>query len=127
MTTMYAARRSAQSFRRTNRGSVLIVALLLAAIVGISLVSYIKLCTTSLKLSHRSFFADAASNLVETGLEEAIWCFNQVGAGTPVASVWSAANGWTTNSSSVGCVMVTNGGGGYTTPPTVTLSGGGGS
>jgi hypothetical protein len=105
---------------------VLIVALLLAALVSISLVSYIKLSTTSMKLSQRSFFADAASNLVETGLEEAIWSFNQMGAGTLVATAWNA-NGWATNSSSVGCVMVTSGGSGYTTAPTVSLSGGGGS
>ncbi len=83
---------------RTRRGSVLIVAMLLASIIGISLVSYIKLSTNSLKLAHRSFFANAGNNLVEAGLEEAVYSFNLMGSGTAVATVWSTANGWTTNS-----------------------------
>ena len=109
---------------RRQRGSVLIVALLLASIIGISLVSYIKLCTNSLNLAHRTLFANTAANLVEAGLEEAVWSFNQMGGGVATATAW---NGWTTDTTKVVAISVTKGGSGYTSAPTVTLSGGGGS
>src|SRR5437868_1477507 len=53
--------------RAPARGSVLIVTMLLSAVIGVSLVSYLKLTTKTLQLSHRTFFADNASNLAETG------------------------------------------------------------
>ncbi len=121
--------RNSQSFPRlpARRGSVLIVAMLIAAIIGISLVSYLKLTTTSLKLAHRTFFADAANNLVETGLEEAVYSFNAMGSGTAVATVWSTTNGWTTNTTKVAGITIIGGGSGYASAPTVSFSGGGGS
>src|ERR1051326_809935 len=79
---------------RSRRGSVLIVALLLAAIIGISLVSYLKLANGSLKQANRSFYANSGMNVAEVGLEQAIACFNQLD-NTTVASAWS---GWTLNS-----------------------------
>ena len=48
---------------------MLIVALVFASLISVSLVSYIKLCTNSLKLAHRTMFATNASNLVEAGLD----------------------------------------------------------
>ena len=74
---------------RGERGSLLIVAMLLAAVIGISLASYIALGQNSLKLANRSFFLNAATNLAESGLEEAMWAFNQTTAGS--TSAW---NGW---------------------------------
>ncbi len=109
---------------RPRRASVLIVALMLAAIISVSLVSYIKLCTNSLKLAQRTMFANTASNLVEAGLEEAVWSFNQMGAGVAVDTAWS---GWTRDHTKLAAVIVRSGGTGYTSAPTVTLSGGGGS
>lgn len=107
---------------RTKRGSVLIVALLLASIISVSLVSYIKLCTTSLKLAHRTLLASTAGNLAEIGLEDAIWSFNQMGAGS--ATAW---NTWGTPvTTKVAAANVTRGGSGYTAAPTVTFNGGGG-
>jgi hypothetical protein len=79
--------------RRADRGSVLIVALLLCAVIGISLVSYIKLTQNSLTLSNRSFYNTASINMAETGVEEALWSFNQVTGGTALATAW---NGWDT-------------------------------
>ena len=65
--------------------------MILSAIIGISLVSYIKLNTSSLQLSNRSFYNVAAINLAETGIEEALWSFNQHTAGASLDSAW---NGW---------------------------------
>ncbi len=75
-----------------RRGSILIVALLLSAVIGISLGSYIALSATALKLSNRSFYNTAAINLAETGVEEALYCFNQATAGVAVDTAWGA---WT--------------------------------
>ena len=75
-----------------RRGSVLIVALVLCAIIGVSLGSYIALSGSSLKLANRSFFNTSAINLAETGVEEALYCFNQATAGVGTAIAWA---GWT--------------------------------
>lgn len=79
---------------QSQRGSVLIVALVLCAIIGISLGSYIALNKNSLSLANRSFYNTSAINLAETGIEEAVWCFNQVTSGASVATGWT---GWTTS------------------------------
>ncbi len=86
--------RASHRFPRRRRGSVLLVALLLCAIIGVSLGSYLALSRTSLQLASRSFYHGAAINLAETGIEEAVWCFNQVATGTALATAW---NGWTIN------------------------------
>jgi hypothetical protein len=85
-----------------HRGSVLIVALLLAAGIAISLGSFIALNQNSLKLANRTFFSGAALNLAETGAEEALWSFNQftnaVAAGAaPSAALNTAWAGWDTS------------------------------
>jgi hypothetical protein len=84
---------SCSKLRRPHsaRGSALIVALLLATVLGISLVSYLNLSRNSLVLSNRSFFNTAAVNLAETGIEEALWSFNQVTGGVDPATAWA---GW---------------------------------
>lgn len=76
----------------SNRGSVLIVALLLSAAIAVSIGSYMSLSRSSLQLSNRSFYNTAAVNLAETGIEEALWSFNQVTAGAPLYTAWT---GWT--------------------------------
>jgi hypothetical protein len=81
-----------RSFRST-RGTVLIVSLILAAIIGISLVSYVSLANNSLKQASRSFYSNSAMNIAEIGLERAIACFNQLDNGTSAAA-WT---GWATN------------------------------
>lgn len=106
------------------RGSVLLTAMILSIIIGITLMGYIKLSTNSLKLAHRTFFADAANNLAEAGTEEAVWAFNRMGNSTDPSVVAAAWSGWTI-STSVSDIFMTSTGSGYTSAPTVTISGGG--
>jgi hypothetical protein len=61
---------------KSKRGSVLIVALIFAAILAIGLTSYLKLALSSTKLANRSFYMNAAQNLVDTGLERALLSLN---------------------------------------------------
>lgn len=82
-----------KSKSRADRGTVLIVAMLLAAIIGVALVSYIKLTTNALKQAQRTFLGTSAMNLAEVGLEEAIYAFNQID-NSSLATAWS---GWTLN------------------------------
>lgn len=62
---------------RGRRGAVLLVALLFSAAIAISLGSYLQVSRSTLELSHRSLYLNAAMNLAETGLEEAMWSINQ--------------------------------------------------
>lgn len=124
-----------QTFRGKEQGSVLITALIFAFIIALTLVSAIRLSRNNLNLAHRTFFADAAENMAETGLEEAVWSFNQLGSSSssaainaawgqtsPIAGqpVWSLGN-------TIATIYVSQHGTGYTTAPTVAISGGGGS
>lgn len=68
------ARRSTDA----ERGSLLIVAMMLTAIIGISLASYIRLGRTSLTISNRALYSNAAMNLAENGLEEAMYSVNRM-------------------------------------------------
>jgi Tfp pilus assembly protein PilX len=111
---------------RPLRGSALLTALIFAIIIIITVVSSISLSTQSLKLAHRTFFADAANNLAETGLEEAVWSFNTLGNSTSSAAIATAWSGWTLGNT-IADVYMSGKGDGYTTAPTVTFSGGGGS
>jgi hypothetical protein len=75
---------------RNQRGSLLIVAMLLCAVIGISLASYIKLARTSAVISNRALYNNGAMNLAETGLEESMYAINQMVADS--SYTWS---GWT--------------------------------
>ncbi len=75
-----------------ERGSMLITAMLLCAGIAIVLGSYLSLSRTTLKVAHRTFFSNDAVNLAEAGVEEALYSFNQMAAGTAPATAWS---GWT--------------------------------
>ncbi len=77
--------------RQRERGAVLIVALMLASIIAIALGSYLALSQSSLRLANRSFFNTGAMNVAETGVEEALWSFNQVAGGASASTAWS---GW---------------------------------
>ena len=80
---------------RDQRGSVLIVALLLAALIAVGLASYINLNLASSRFAKRSFNGYAALNLTEAGAEEAVWSFNRQQRGD--ADAWSK---WTNNGTS---------------------------
>lgn len=66
--------------------------MLISAVLGIGLVGYLALSRNALKLSHRTLFTNDAANLAEAGLEDALYCFNQLNAGVAQGTVWS---GWT--------------------------------
>lgn len=68
-----------------DRGAVLIVALLVAALIAVVLGSYLNLNLSSTRLAKRSFTGFAALNLAEAGTEEAVWSFNRVAAGDSTA------------------------------------------
>jgi hypothetical protein len=76
-----------------RRGSVLIVALLVAALIALVLGSYLSLNLASTRLARRTFLGFAALNLAEAGTEEGVWAFNHVGA--PGLSPW---DDWTKRS-----------------------------
>jgi hypothetical protein len=83
-----------QEFSR--RGSILIVAMCFAALIAISLTSYIKLALNSMKLADRSYYQNSAMNLAEVGIEEAMYCFNRLDEvpKTSPEDAW-APYGWT--------------------------------
>jgi hypothetical protein len=104
---------------RAQRGSLLIVAMLLCAIIGISLASYIKLSRTSLAISNRAFYNNGAMNLAETGLEESMYAINQMVADstyawpgwtndgtTPTSNAWRKWTGYTFDQGTTGSVRV---------------------
>lgn len=88
------ARRAKQFFR--TRGSVMLAALIFAAVIAISLTSYLKLAHSSLAMADRSYYQNAAVNLAEVGAEEAIACYNRL-ADVPIANPEQAWQpyGWT--------------------------------
>ncbi|HZP60109.1 MAG TPA: hypothetical protein VFB27_07260 [Opitutaceae bacterium] len=75
-----------------RRGTVLIVAMLVAALIAFVLGSYLNLSLSSARFAGRTFYSNAAFNLVETGAEEAVWSFNHAGTNNG----W---NSWAHNSS----------------------------
>jgi hypothetical protein len=85
---------SARDRANRRRGSFLIVAMILCAIVGISLVSYYKLASNALKGASRSILSFSAMDVAEMGIEPAMACLYNVSAGTAAATAWS---GWTLN------------------------------
>jgi hypothetical protein len=79
--------------RPYERGSLLIVAMLLSAIIALSLGSFLSLASQATQLSYRSFYAGSAMNVAETGLEQGMWAINKRLAGD--TNIWSNA-GWST-------------------------------
>lgn len=69
---------------QSERGSVLLVVMLLSLVIAISLTSFLQLTTHAAKMANRSFYMDAAQNLCDTGIEQALWAMNN-------SSNWSGA------------------------------------
>jgi len=82
--------------RSGRRGSVLITALLIAVGIALAIGGYLRLSTTSLRLAHRSFLHSDALSVAEGGLEQALYCFNQMSGGAGVSTAWA---GWTLSGS----------------------------
>lgn len=78
----------------SQRGSLLIVSMIMSAIIGISIVSYIKLGQTSQTIANRALYNNGAMNLAENGMEEAMYSINQLVANpTYTWSGWTSVNG----------------------------------
>ena len=78
--------------RLRQRGSVLIVAMLITAMLALVLGSYFNLSLTSSRQTRRNFDRNTAFHLTEAGVEEAVWAYNRTLAGA--SDGWS---GWTTD------------------------------
>lgn len=76
----------------SERGSLLIVAMILTAIIGISITSYLGLSRTGMTISNRALYNNGAMNLAENGLEEAMYSVNKAIADP--SYTWTS-NGWT--------------------------------
>ena len=110
---------------RSRRGSVLIVAMLLTAMLALVLGSYFNLSLTSSRQTRRTFDRDTAFHLAEAGIEEAVWSYNQTLAGSSAAwtdwttdgiAAWKKVSDFTLTASSTGSVKVYA----STTAPTTT-------
>jgi hypothetical protein len=75
---------------KTARGSVLIVALLITALIALAIGSYVNLNLSSSRLAKRTLNGYAGLNLGEAGIEEGLWSINRSAAGD--LSAW---NSWT--------------------------------
>src|SRR4051812_34137481 len=80
----------------SQRGSLLIVAMILCAVIGISLTSYLSLGRTGMTISNRALYSNAAMNLAENGMEQAVYAINKKQADATYA--WP---GWTTANAGV--------------------------
>ncbi len=77
----------------SERGSLLIVAMIMCAVIGISIASYIRLGVQSQKISNRALYNNGAINLAERGMEEAMYSINKmVNDATYTWSGWSVVN-----------------------------------
>ena len=80
--------------RRGQRGTVLVVTLLIMALIALGLGSYLTLNLSTSRLSRQGYQQTAAFHLAEAGAEEALWSFNRATAGD--SDAWS---GWTRQNS----------------------------
>lgn len=77
---------------RSRRGTLLIVAMLLSAVIGISIVSFLNLGRTGMEISNRALYHNGAINLAENGLEHAVYAVNKAGYDWSGAG-WSVSGG----------------------------------
>ncbi len=78
---------------RSNRGSLLIVAMLMSAVIALSLTSYLQLTRSAATISNRALYNNGAMNLAENGLEEAMYSVNKkIDDDT---YLWDTDGGWT--------------------------------
>ncbi len=59
-----------------QRGSVLLIALVLSLGVAVALGSYLQLGRNTLEISNRALYSNVATNLAEAGLEHGLWALN---------------------------------------------------
>lgn len=81
---------------KSQRGSAMLVALLLAAGLAVALTSYLALTRSARNAAQRTFHVRDALGLAEAGLEEALDSFHQMDAGSTPATAWAS---WTRSGS----------------------------
>ena len=81
---------------QAQRGSILLVAMLLTVAIALAVSSYFSLTLLSFKMSNRSYHYSAAMNVAESGLEEGMWSINQLVNGN--AAAFTSTYGWSTAS-----------------------------
>ncbi len=80
---------------RSDRGALLIVAMLMSAVIALSLTSYLSLTRSGLTISNRALYNNGAMNLAENGLEEAMYSVNKKIDDDTYD--WASDGGWTVN------------------------------
>ncbi|HEY0863793.1 MAG TPA: G8 domain-containing protein [Lacunisphaera sp.] len=80
----------------SQRGSLLIVSMIMCAVIGISIVSYINLGRASQNISNRALYNNGAMNIAENGMEEAMYSINKMVADDTYS--WTG-DGWTSANS----------------------------
>ena len=110
-----APRRRLRAASARPRGSVLVVALLVAALIALVLGSYLSLNLGSARLAQRTFSRGASFHLAEAGLEEGLWTYNRLLAGHDDAwdgwqvsgeAGWRRFNGFALSTATSGAVKV---------------------
>jgi hypothetical protein len=100
---------------RLRRGSVLIIAMLVAALIALVLGSYLSLGLSTARFASRTFYSNASFNLAEAGAEEAVWSFNRLTNGASDGwtawsndgtNAWQKFDGFTFGASATGSVKV---------------------
>lgn len=97
-----------------QRGSALLATLCFAAVLSLSLSSYLAVCYRSLVLSNRTMHSAHSIELAEVGMEEALWALNNTFDGTwsyttpfGVPTATKTATGFAYENGAVGQVVVT--------------------
>jgi len=98
-----------------KRGSALLATLCFAAVLSLSLSSYLAVCYRSLVLSNRGMQSTHSIELAEVGMEEALWALNENHGGDWTTAGWShpgssatkLLTGFTYENGAVGQVLVT--------------------
>jgi len=106
--TLSASRvsRSTLRARRSNeRGSILVIAVIFAALVGLALVAYLSLIKNQQKLTHRSKVWNDCMPLCEAGVEDALAHMNFSGTTTSFG-----INGWAFSGNAYRKELTLNGG-----------------
>lgn len=83
---------SIRSNHSAQRGSVLLIAMILMVCIGVAVASHLSLSRTNMVISNRAFYNNAAMNLAENGLEEGMYSMNK-----KVADPTYDWSGWTIN------------------------------
>jgi hypothetical protein len=76
---------------QSKRGTILLITMLFAGAIAIFLGSYLTISLYTLQMSNRSFFSNAAVDLVDAGIDQAMWNINDN------SDTWTtaAAGSWT--------------------------------